>query len=63
MNLVDRAKDIVLRPRTEWSAVDRGHHGFTAFAYALPSGFDLNRFARDEAASIEVTAVAIKTAD
>ena len=23
MNLVDRAKDIVLRPRTEWSAVDR----------------------------------------
>jgi len=23
MNLVERAKDIVLRPRTEWSAVDR----------------------------------------
>jgi len=48
---------------TDWSAVDRGQHGFTAFAYALPAGSDLEQFARDNAASIEITAKEIGTTD
>jgi hypothetical protein len=39
---------------TEWSHVDRGQHGFAALAYALPSGYDLDEFARQDAAPLTV---------
>jgi len=41
---------------TEWGAVDRGQHGFTARADALPAGWDLQAFARDDALPIEISA-------
>jgi hypothetical protein len=39
---------------TEWSGVDRGQHGFTAIAYALPGGYDLDAFARQDAAPLTI---------
>ena len=39
---------------TEWGHVDRGQHQFTASAYALPAGYDLGQFARDDAAPLTV---------
>jgi hypothetical protein len=39
---------------TEWSGVDRGQHGFTAVAYALPAGYDLDAFAREDAAPLTI---------
>ena len=39
---------------TEWGAVDRGEHGFAALAYALPTGYDLDEFARQNAAPLTV---------
>ena len=39
---------------TEWSNVDRGQHGFTAVAYALPPGYDLDEFARQDAEPLTV---------
>jgi hypothetical protein len=39
---------------TEWGGVDRGQHGFTAVAYALPGGYDLGAFARQDAAPLHI---------
>lgn len=39
---------------TEWSGVDRGQHGFTAVAYALPTGYDLTAFIREDAAPLTI---------
>lgn len=40
---------------TEWGEVEAGHHGFAAVAYALPAGADLQRFADQQRAPLEVT--------
>jgi hypothetical protein len=39
---------------TEWGGVDRGQHGFTAIAYALPAGYDLGAFAREDSAALTI---------
>ncbi len=39
---------------TEWGAVDRGPHWFAAVATVLPAGYDLDEFARAEAAPLTV---------
>jgi hypothetical protein len=39
---------------TEWGGVDRGNHGFTAIAYALPGGYDLEDFARQDRAPLAI---------
>jgi len=37
---------------TDWGAVDRGEHWFAAVATALPAGYDLDRFAREDGAQL-----------
>jgi hypothetical protein len=39
---------------TEWGDVDRGHHWFAAAATALPRGYALDEFARQDAAPLAV---------
>ena len=41
---------------TEWGRVDRGNHWFAAVATALPAGYDLDAFVRDDAAPLAVDA-------
>ncbi len=45
---------------TEWSAVDRGAHGFAAVAHALPADVDLQRFMADRAQPLAVTAAVVR---
>ncbi|MDX2168869.1 MAG: hypothetical protein SF182_17490 [Deltaproteobacteria bacterium] len=39
---------------TEWSAIDRGTHGFAAVAYALPAGTPPDAVARERAAPLQL---------
>jgi hypothetical protein len=39
---------------TEWGAVDRGRHTFAAVATVLPAGYDLDEFARADAAPLAI---------
>jgi hypothetical protein len=45
---------------TEWSAVDRGTHGFAAVAYALPAGTPPEVVAAERAQSLTITAKVLR---
>ena len=47
---------------TEWGHVDRGQHQFTASAYALPAGYDLGQFTRDDAAPLTIEVQSLNAA-
>jgi hypothetical protein len=48
---------------TEWNDIDRGEHGFAAISYALPAGYDLEHFRRQEREPFTVEARALELAD
>jgi len=45
---------------TQWTAVDRGEHGFAATAYALPAGVDLERFTAQRASPVRVRTTVLR---